>query len=108
MPVQFKTQRRRLTAFLSGEIDHHTSEALRRAIDQKITQDKPAVLCLHFGKVDFMDSSGVGLVMGRYRQLRVYGGKLELCDMPRAVERIMRLSGIEKIAAVTTEKGGIR
>ena len=105
MPVRFETQRRKLTAYLSGEIDHHTAEGLRQTIDRKLLQDKPGVLCLHFGKVEFMDSSGVGLVMGRYRCLSTYGGKLEICGMSRAVERIMRMSGIEKIAAVVGEKG---
>ena len=105
MPVQFQSQRRKLTAFLSGEIDHHSSEGLRKMIDQKVLQDKPAVLCLNFGKVEFMDSSGVGLVMGRYRCLSTYGGKLEICGMSRTVERIMRMSGIENIAAIVSEKG---
>ena len=71
-------------------------------IDKHITADKPETLCLNFSKVTFMDSSGVGLVMGRYRTLSAYGGKLELCEMPDSVQRIMKLSGIGKIAAVTS------
>ena len=105
MPVEFKSGRRKLIAHLIGEIDHHTAEAMRMDIDKHITADKPETLCLNFSKVTFMDSSGVGLVMGRYRTLSAYGGKLELCEMPDSVQRIMKLSGIGKIAAIVPKKG---
>ena len=105
MPVVFQKQRRRLIAQLQGELDHHTAEPIRKEIDKRIRQDKPSVLCLDFRGVSFMDSSGVGLVMGRYRLLHTWGGILELSGMPRAVRRIMQLSGIESIATVLTEKG---
>ena len=100
MPVEFKKQRRTLTVYLIGEIDHHTAEDIRMQIDEKIRREKPEKLCLQFRGVTFMDSSGVGLVMGRYRLLSTYGGRLELAGMSATVKRIMRLSGIEKIAAV--------
>ena len=58
------------------------------------------MLRLDFLEVDFMDSSGVGLVMGRYKKLREYGGAVELCNMGQAVTRIMKLSAIEKIAKI--------
>lgn len=106
MPVEFKTGRRKLTADLIGEIDHHTAEAMRMDIDKRIAADKPETLCLNFSKVTFMDSSGVGLVMGRYRTLSAYGGKMELCEMPASVQRIMQLSGIGKIAAIVQKKEG--
>lgn len=105
MPVSFQKQRNNLIAGLQGELDHHTAEEMRRDIDRRLRQDKPATLRLDFRRVTFMDSSGVGLVMGRYRLLRTWGGKLELSGMSGTVQRIMQLSGIEKIAAVLTEKG---
>ena len=72
---------------------------MRKEIDRRIRQDKPSVLRLDFRNVTFMDSSGVGLVMGRYRLLRTWGGKLELSGMSGVVQR-------EQIASVLTEKGG--
>ena len=105
MPVTFQKQRRRIVAELRGEIDHHSAEPIRNEIDRRIRQDKPSTLRLDFRNVTFMDSSGVGLVMGRYRLLHTWGGKLELTGMSGTVQRIMRLSGIEKIAVVLTEKG---
>lgn len=105
MPVSFQKQRRKLIARLQGELDHHGAEAMRTEIDKRIRQDKPSTLRLDFRNVTFMDSSGVGLVMGRYRLLQAWGGKLELSGMSSTVQRIMQLSGIERIAAVLTEKG---
>ena len=106
MPVTFQKQRRKLIAALQGELDHHGAEEMRREIDRRLRADKPSTLRLDFRNVSFMDSSGVGLVMGRYRLLRTWGGKLELSGMSGTVQRIMRLSGIESIAAVAAEKGG--
>lgn len=105
MPVTFQKQRRKLIAEIRGELDHHAAELIRREIDRRMRQDKPSVLRLDFHGVTFMDSSGVGLVMGRYRLLRSWGGKLELTGMSGTVRRIMQLSGIENIATVLTEKG---
>lgn len=105
MPVAFQKKQRKLIAQLSGEIDHHSAQGLRMQIDVKLAQDKPGVLCLDFKDVTFMDSSGVGLVMGRYRKLQTWGGSLELRGMSGAVQRIMCLSGIERIAAIAEKRG---
>ena len=107
MPVSFQKQRRRIVASLQGELDHHGAEEMRREIDRRLRTDKPSILRLDFRQVTFMDSSGVGLVMGRYRLLRTWGGKLELSGMSGTVQRIMQLSGIENIAVVLTEKGNL-
>lgn len=105
MSVTFQKQRRKLIAELRGELDHHSAEPMRKEIDNRIRQDKPSVLRLDFRNVTFMDSSGVGLVMGRYRLLRSWDGKLELSGMSCTIRRIMQMSGMEKIAVVITEKG---
>lgn len=80
---------------------------MRREIDRRLRVDKPSVLRLDFRGVSFMDSSGVGLVLGRYRLLRTWGATLELSGMSGSVQRIMRLSGVERIACVLTEKGSM-
>lgn len=100
MKVRIKKQNELLTVYLCGELDHHTAEPVREIIDEEIAKGKPKVLRLDFLEVDFMDSSGVGLVMGRYKKLREYGGTVELCNMGQAVTRIMKLSAIEKIAKI--------
>lgn len=100
MPVKIIRQGKRTTAELSGDIDHHSAGTLREAIDAEVARSTPETLCLDFRSVSFMDSSGVGLVMGRFKNVSTYGGKIELQGMPGSIEKVMRLSGIERIAKI--------
>ena len=65
-----------LAAYLTGEIDHHAAQALRREIDAQIDARMPELLTMDFSGVTFMDSSGVGLILGRGRQMSGLGGRL--------------------------------
>ncbi len=83
-----------MTAELIGEIDHHSAKNARMEIDALIQQKKPAELRLDFSGISFMDSSGIGLIMGRYRMMLLYGGVLRVVNVPHDLERIMILSGL--------------
>ena len=83
-----------LTAVLSGEIDHHAASDMRITIDGQAQRFKPRTLELDFSKVSFMDSSGVGLVMGRYRNMQMLGGKLRVVNVPERHLKMFRLSGL--------------
>ena len=63
--LQSDARSQRLTAFLSGEIDHHSAKTIREEIDLAVSEQIPKELWLDFRDVSFMDSSGIGLVMGR-------------------------------------------
>ncbi len=89
-----------ITAAITGEIDHHSSRWLRMDIDTAINDYNPKVLRLDFKDVTFMDSSGVGLVMGRYKNMKQIGGKVELINMPEYIERVMSLAGMDKLLGV--------
>lgn len=93
-----------LTAFIDGEIDHHTAVSIREAIDEKILKDKPSVLRLDYGGVTFMDSSGIGLIMGRYKLITSCSGKLEVTNIPRNMAKVVKLSGIEKLCRITVKE----
>ncbi len=101
MPVKIISTQQRVTAFLEGEIDHHTAAALRMEIDDAIQRNKPKTLKLDFADVTFMDSSGIGLVMGRFRTLQPFGGKLVVSNLSPQVYKIMQLAGLEKIAKIS-------
>ena len=93
-----------VTALLSGEIDHHNAPAVRAIIDTYIDKAQPKKLILDFGGVSFMDSSGIGLVMGRYKNVFSYGGKIEIVNLSHHAYKVMKLSGIEKIAVIKKKK----
>lgn len=65
-----------LTVWLTGELDHHSARMMREQIDAAVERTRPSVLRLDFSGVGFMDSSGIGLIMGRYRLMQLYNGKL--------------------------------
>ena len=86
-----------LTVFLTGEIDHHTAKAMRQAADEALTNQRPDVLRLDFSGVTFMDSSGVGLIMGRYKLASSLGAALTVRGLTKRDERIVKMSGLAKL-----------
>ena len=78
-----------LAAYLTGEIDHHSAQTLRREIDAQIDARLPELLTLDFSGVTFMDSSGVGLILGRSRRITGLGGKLSVQNVSPAVKKLM-------------------
>ena len=89
-----------LTAGLYGEIDHHIAAKIRSEIDAKCENQRPKVLRLDFKAVSFMDSSGVGLVMGRQRCISLLGGRLEVVNIPKQINKVFSLSGLDKLGVL--------
>ena len=87
----------RITVMLCGEIDHHNAKELRENIDRTIELRKPKELILDFSKVSFMDSSGIGLIMGRYRIIRENGGVLEVRHSGGSIGRMLSLAGLSRL-----------
>lgn len=104
MEVKIESKDNVVTAYLAGEIDHHCAIDIREKIDRTIETLTPSVLYLDFGGVTFMDSSGIGLVMGRYRVMQLHGGKLVVTNINPQIKKIMRLAGLERLSVI--EKGG--
>lgn len=101
MPVRIISTRERVTAFIEGELDHHTAADIREDIDAAVRQCGPNLLKLDFADVTFMDSSGVGLIMGRYRIMQSFGGKVIVTNLSPQIYRVMKLAGLEKIAKIS-------
>ena len=105
MPVTVKNKNKTLYFFIKGEIDHHTAPAIREAIDDGILMFETAeVIVLDFSGVTFMDSSGVGLVMGRYRIIASKNKRLKLESLSDRDYKIMKMSGIEKLAEISKKE----
>jgi stage II sporulation protein AA (anti-sigma F factor antagonist) len=98
MAVEINVTGEVVTAYLSGELDHHTAKEMREAIDTAIELNMPTLLILDFKDVTFMDSSGIGLVMGRYRNLQKTGAEFHITGTPPNIYKVFRLAGIEKLA----------
>lgn len=97
MPVTIEVNGNTMTARLSGELDHHHTQKLREEIDRSVQKEHPSRLILNFAGVEFMDSSGIGLVLGRYRLMQEREGRLALCAMPPHIRRVMRVAGIANL-----------
>ena len=95
-----------LTAYLSGELDHHVARSIREEIDEAAQRAHPTVLVLDFRDVTFMDSSGIGLVMGRYALMQELEGELRIENLPTHIKKVMRLAGLERLANM--EAGGVK
>lgn len=104
MAIELLTKEQTLIAMLKGEIDHHSARPMREEIDNKIEQYQPKTLVLDFSGVTFMDSSGIGLIMGRHRLIQILGGKLVIQNPPSHIQRVMRISGMERIARIENRK----
>ena len=97
MSVIFERKGDTLIASLSGEIDHHSAAEFRESIDREAEMMRPATLVLDFGGIGFVDSSGIGLIMGRYKNAAAYGGTVRVINAPPMIERMMKLAGIGRL-----------
>ena len=86
-----------LAAYLTGEFDHHAAQAQRREIDAQIDARMPELLTMDVSGVTFMDSSGVGLILGRGRQMYGLGWRLVEHNAPDNVLRMLDLAHIHYV-----------
>lgn len=97
MQLQLTKQSDALTARLIGELDHHGAGEVRERIDTAVLQQRCRRLVLDFSGLNFMDSSGIGLIMGRYRLMTSLGGTLTVQGASQRLESVIRLAGLEKL-----------
>lgn len=85
---------------IKGDIDHHSAVAIRTGMDSLLYKMRPKRLYLDLSAVDFMDSSGLGLIMGRYALMKELGGDLVVKNPCPGVERVIKLAGLERFVRV--------
>lgn len=98
--VELKSEPQKLTAYLSGEIDHHRAKEIREQIDLAVREQLPPVVVLDFRRVTFMDSSGIGLIMGRAHLMEETGGVLEIHNPSPQIRKVLRISGADRLAVL--------
>lgn len=97
MYIEFDNKDNILIVSLNGELDHHSAEEVRTKLDDKIERENINKIILDFKNVMFMDSSGIGVVLGRYRKIQDMNGKIALVNVNSRVNKVFELSGIYKI-----------
>ncbi len=97
MKVIMETIDKSLIVHLFGELDHHYSEELRDKIDARIWSTDVDTLILELSNVVFMDSSGIGVLMGRYKLMQAQGGKVVIAGISKSIEKLWEVSGLGKI-----------
>lgn len=105
MPVIIEISKDEVKAIIQGELDHHNAGAIRKSIDESVERLRPKLLKIDFSQVSFMDSSGIGLIMGRYNTMQLIGGEVEVDNPPPAINKILKISGIQKLAKIKITEG---
>ena len=95
-----KMRDRLLVVTLYGEIDHHSAVGLREDLDDLIMRERPLRLVLDLSRIEFMDSAGLGLLMGRYRLMRDLGGEMAVERPNERILKILRLAGMERFLEI--------
>lgn len=82
---------------LTGELDHHFATEAKSKIDEKLKNGQIKNLTFDMGKLDFIDSSGIGFIIGRYKLIKKNDGKLEIINASHKIRKILDMSGVGKI-----------
>lgn len=80
-----------------AELDHHCAVQVRTEADERIDEGRIQHLLFDFSRITFMDSSGIGVIMGRYKKVLFQGGRIACCGVGKEVDRILTLSGLYRI-----------
>ena len=102
--VSFDTVKGILTATISGEIDHHSAKSLREKIDAELFYLRPDKLIIDMSRVTFMDSSGLGFIIGRMKNAEEINCGFALKNPGERVKKLLELAGAERIFNITEEK----
>lgn len=97
MEIRCDKRNRTLIVKIIGDIDHHTTEEIRNKIDKEFKRINGKDILFDFTDVSFMDSSGIGLIIGRYKYIEINGGKIAVFNMKSEINRIFEISGLFKI-----------
>ena len=101
MEITYIKKDKRLIFEIEEDIDECCVQKIRRRIDNEIQRYMPKEVIFDFSNVSFMDSAGIGLIIGRYKFTNMLGGKLEVANLTQSVRKIFEMSGILKLIPIT-------
>lgn len=97
MKIYTEIKQRSLIVRVEGELDLHVADAFRKIVDEILEQASVPNLILNLAQVSFIDSSGLGAILGRYKRISQIGGKMSAVQLQPQVEKIFELSGLLRI-----------
>ena len=101
MEIKLIGEKKALLVRVKGELDHHKAEKIRIAVDEEIRRTNAVNIIFDFSELSFMDSSGLGVIMGRYKKVRTLGGRIIIYGVNADILRIMEMSGLNRIIKLT-------
>jgi len=105
--VTYNEKDKLLLLQITEEIDHHSSEKIRTRADFEIQKYIPKKVVMDFEKVNFMDSAGIGMILGRYKMATMFGGTMNMVNVNPSVKKVFEMSGILKLIPIMEDVGGI-
>ena len=85
---------------ICGEVDHHAVKDTREKVDSLILKNHPKTLIMDLSQIDFMDSSGLGLILGRFNTAKELGAEMKILSPSRGVKKVLELAGIERLIKI--------
>lgn len=102
--MKYQVQENCLTIFLPSDVDHHNAEEIKKEADRLIEKEHIRYIIFDFADTGFMDSSGIGVIMGRYRKIYMMGGEVWAVHANERMKKILSMSGVMKIMQVYEEE----
>ena len=105
MISEYKKESRTLILRVTEEIDQCIADKIRRKLDNEIEIYSPKKVIFDFGGMEFMDSSGIGMVLGRYKLVKMLGGNFEIVNVNKRLKKIFDMSGVSRIIDIKEDLG---
>ncbi len=101
MEVLYEVRGENLLIFLPEELDHHNAKIITEQSDWYIISNQIKNIIFNFKRTNFMDSSGIGVIMGRYKLIKSLGGEITVTNINQSIDRIFTISGLYKLVNKT-------
>lgn len=101
--MNYQVQENSLTIFLPNELDHHNAEEIRKESDRLIEKNHIRYVIFDFQDTNFCDSSGIGVIMGRYKRIYMLGGEVCAVHTNERMKQILTMSGVTRIMQIYEE-----
>ena len=103
MNIEYNKENKTLKIKIEEEVDHYMVEKIRNRADFEIEKYMPKKVLLDFKDVEFMDSAGIGLIIGRYKTAKMVGSVLNISNVKPQIKKVLEMAGVPKIIPITEE-----